>query len=386
MNRDEPMQLGTYGGAEVHRTGKMLIVRFNEPHRVISTSRVYGGMHDDLQCIFNHQSCEPAGHHRKELKAIVSDPLRYQTELCEQYGLPGLSASLGTAANMHYAAIETARFRNLAVTAICTGGVEGNAGRAGDPASVWEGEAGFEPLAASGDEPPGTINTMLLINRELAPGAMVRSIMTATEAKCTVLQELAVSSRYSDGLATGTGTDQIAVACSLGGGSPLTSAGKHSKLGELIGRAVSRAIGKTLALQNSLTPENQRSISGHIRRFGADRTGMTEGVARRLPEEAAELIRKNPLALDRDPLAVGAACALVHVRDKLAWGILPQSCMRELFVMHGALLASAVSRKSGEYAGYAARLEHEQAGMDNHVFLEFIYAACALGYREKWNN
>ena len=33
----------------------------------------------------------------------------------------------------------------------------------------------------------------------------VRAVMTATEAKTAALQELALSSRYSDGLATGTG-------------------------------------------------------------------------------------------------------------------------------------------------------------------------------------
>ena len=73
----------------------------------------------------------------------------------------------------------------------------------------------------------GTINTILCINKELTHGAMVRSVMMATEAKTAALQEL--NSCYSNGFATGTGTDQIAVACTLTEKSPLTSAGKHSK-------------------------------------------------------------------------------------------------------------------------------------------------------------
>lgn len=380
------MKLGTYGDAEVHRRGKVIAVRFSAPHRLISTSRVNGGLRDDLECVFNHQSCEPAGHVRKELKTIIADPERYQTELCKEYELPELTASLGTAANMQYAAIESCSFRDLSVTAICTGGVEGNAGRAGDPASVWEGDEGFEALAAPGTEPPGTINIMLLVNRELTPGAMVRTIMMATEAKSAVLQELAVSSRYSAGLATGTGTDQIAVASRLGASRPLTSAGKHSKLGELVARAVMAALRRTLALQNGLTPESRRSVCEHIRRFGAGREAVMEMVAARLSPDEGELFRKNFGGLDRDPLVVAAACALVHLFDKHTWGVLPDSCMGEIFVMQGALFAAAVSHRQERLFSFTAALETRQWGPEHETFLDFITTAWALGYADKWND
>lgn len=380
------MKIGTYGEAEVHRIEKMLVVRFLKPHLVISTCRVNGGLHDGLDCVFNHQSCEPAGHTRTDLKTIIARPDEYLLGLCRRYDLPENTASLGTAANMNYAAIETETFRGLDVTAICTGGVEGNAGRVGDPASVWEHDGGFEPLDRIGREPPGTINIILLINRELSSGALVRSIVTATEAKTAALQELAVSSRYSDCLATGTGTDQIAVACSLKGRKPLTSAGKHAKLGELIGRTVKKAVCKTLSLQNSLTPESQRSILAHVSRFGADRERMVDAISARLDDGIREVYRRNASGLDRDPVAVAAACALVHVRDKTVWGILPKSCMKENIVLHGALLAAAVAHRHDRFNTYAAKLSCEPCGIDNHEFLEFIFACCALGYGEKWND
>ena len=116
---------------------------------------------------------------------------------------------------MRYAAIKEARFRELTVVAVCTGGVESNAGRAGDPATVYEWNGAYEKVSGEELVLHGTINTLLFINQELTPGAMVRAVMTATEAKTAALQELAVSSRYSDGLATGTGTDQIGVAARL---------------------------------------------------------------------------------------------------------------------------------------------------------------------------
>jgi len=380
------MKLGVFGDAEVHRTGKMISVRFAVPHRVISTCRVNGGIRQDLQGIFNHQSCEPAAHVRRDLKIIISDPARYMQGLCERHGLPELVASLGTAANMQHAAIETCSFRDLSVTAICTGGVEGNAGRAGDPASVWEGEDGFEPLSPPGKEPPGTINIMLLVNRELSEGAMVRSIVTATEAKSAVLQELAVSSRYSEGLATGTGTDQIAVACRLGERPPLTSAGKHAKLGELVAHAVIGALRTTLSRQNSLTPASQCSIYEHIRRFGIGKQALMEMVAGQLSPADAEVFRNNFGGLDRDPMAVAAACSLVHLCDKHEWGVLPESCMGEIVLMHGALFASAVSHRHDRIGSYLAALESFSWEPGGKSLVAFITLAWALGYADKWND
>jgi len=380
------MKLGTYGDAEVHRNEKIVIVKFKKAHRVISTCRANGGLHDDVDCMFNHQSCEPTAHHRSSLKAVTQTPALYLEQLCQTHDLPERTISLGTAANMNYAVIESERFRDLEVVALATGGVETNAGRAGDPASVWEKNGSYEPLVTNGREPHGTINTMVLINQELSKGAMVRTVMTATEAKTAVLQELGVNSRYSDRLATGTGTDQIAVSCPLTGEAPLTSAGKHSKLGELIGKSVSRAIRKTLGLQNSLTPANQRSIKVHIERLGATKDTIQAGIARHLPESLSAVFAKNFEGLNRDPLAVAAVCSLVHVRDKIGWGILPESCMKEILTQQGAMLAASISQKINRTPDYYNQLSNEPLSLDNNSVLDFIYKSCAIGYEEKWTD
>ena len=207
------MLLGTYyNGVEIHREEKIVYGRFLVPHRVISTCQAAGGLRDDLAYLYNHQSSEPSGHNHPAHTVAVRDPRAYREMVCHRHHLPAdRCATLGTAANMRYAVIKEAGFRDLTVVAVCTGGVEGNAGRVGDPATVYEHDGVYERV--SGEEPVfhGTINTMLFINRELTPGAMVRTVMTATEAKTAALQELAVNSRYSNRLATGTGTDQIGV-------------------------------------------------------------------------------------------------------------------------------------------------------------------------------
>ena len=69
----------------------------------------------------------------------------------------------------------------------------------------------------------------------LTPAALARAVVTMTEGKSAALQRLAVPSRQSPDLATGTGTDQYCIAAPVGTGRALTSASPHVKLGELIG-------------------------------------------------------------------------------------------------------------------------------------------------------
>jgi adenosylcobinamide amidohydrolase len=338
--------------------------------------------------MYNHQSCEPAGHCHNLPKSTYRNPEQYRKALCDRHNLDAEHcATLGTAANMHNASIARESFRDLEVIAVCTGGVEGNAGRAGDPASVVETEQGFERLPPAEEIPgPGTINTMLFINTPLIPGALTRCVMTATEAKTALLQELAVNSRYSDKLATGTGTDQIAVASLESDVTPLTSAGKHSKLGELIGRTVYSAIKGTLSRQNSMHPAGQCSIKIHLERFGLKRTALIDTICSFLDQEEAELLRVNFKAFEHDPLTVAAVAALVHLRDKITWGVLPESCWGEIMAGYCAQVASAVSGDYSRLAHYRLLLVPMVCATDNRAFCRLICRALALGFSEKWHH
>ncbi len=380
------MLLGTfYEGVEIHREEKMVFARFLKPHRVISTCSAAGGLRDDLTCVYNHQSCEPVGHERPLHGLISRKPQAYREVISCRHGLPPEGcATLGTAANMRYATIKRASFREVEVVAVCTGGVETNAGRAGDPATVYEADGAFERVAAGETVAHGTINTLLFISRELTAGAMVRAVITATEGKTAALQELAVGSRYSDGLATGTGTDQIGIASRLGTGIPLTSSGKHSVLGELIGKTVHAAVCETLMLQNQLTPEGQRSVVVHLERFGTTGPALLEATAAHLEEAEAVLLRNNFSVIERDPLVVAAVAALVHVRDKVAWGILPQGCVPELWATYGAQVVAAVSGDYTHLEAYRKTLAALGSGLSNQDLVRLTAAALALGFHEKW--
>jgi adenosylcobinamide amidohydrolase len=376
-----------YNGVELHREDKIIYGRFLEPHLVLSTCRSSGGMQRDMKYVLNHQSCEPAGHHRR---LVTTGPDDYRRRICEKIDLPAEKCvTMGTAANMHHAAFVNLRFRDLEVVAVITGGVETNAGRAGDPASVMEGEKGYEKLDReinnNDDIPgPGTINIMLFISHALTEAALTRTIITATEAKSAALQELAVNSRYSDGLATGTGTDQIIVAAPDRDGFRLSWAGKHSKLGELIGRTVQAGVKETLAKQNSLTPMGQCSVKIHLERFGCDSRTIQAGISRSLPEEDHQILADNFTGIMRDPVTVAAVAAMVHIRDKFTWSILPYSCYREIMGNAAAAVACAMSGCYGAMARYRNELGNLLTSRDNTTFLDLCFRAMALGFHDKW--
>ena len=128
-----------YDGIEIHRENKMIYAKFLHPHRTISTCKVNGGVRVDLDALLNHQMCEPNRHFRKTLDLAITDPAEYLEFLRKRENLPSVRfACLGTATNVNHAVIEAARYRDIEVIAVTTGGVETNAVRAADPASYYE--------------------------------------------------------------------------------------------------------------------------------------------------------------------------------------------------------------------------------------------------------
>ena len=96
-------------------------------------------------------------------------------------------------------------------------------------------------LTGRADPAPGTINTVVVVDADPEPAAMVNLVMTVTEVKTAVLLDAGV--KASDGhAATGTGTDAIVIAASARGvrcrfGGPI------SELGWVVARAAREALG-----------------------------------------------------------------------------------------------------------------------------------------------
>src|SRR5690625_2426482 len=85
--------------------------------------------------------------------------------------------------------------------------------------------------------PIGTINIWIFVNGHMTDEAYIQAVMTATETKTKVLQELNVMDQYTGTIATGTSTDSILIA-STQQGEKLPYAGTATPLGRLIGKSV----------------------------------------------------------------------------------------------------------------------------------------------------
>ena len=358
------------------RSSRYLIAELIGEHMVLSTSTRNGGQQRSLRYIGNHQSCEGTAHAERHAFIHELGQEAYHDVVCRELGLPPDEVALmGTAANMNYAAIVTQEDHALEVTAVVTAGVQGNAACAGDPAAWREGERGWEKIG-------GTINTMLLINHPLTDAALARSVVTMTEAKTAALQRLAVSSLYSSDPATGTGTDQFAIAAPEAGRHRLTSASPHVKLGELIGCAVRDATLEALRWQNGLEPSYTRGIFAALGRFGLKESSFFEQIAPMLSPEDLELLRKNSKSVFFEPLVSASAYAFAGVLDRARYGALPAAATQEALRQQGASIAVSLSAKTHLWEQFRAQLAELHSGHEDPMHL--VLASLALGWSAKW--
>lgn len=276
------------GGDALRREGDALLLTFAGKRRVLSTSAACGGVREDLTAVFNYDLSRGKTARCEMLAPTQAGHMR---AVARMLGLEeGRVTGLCTAAQVANAAIVGEEWGGTTVTAIVTAGVDENACRAGDPAS-WQESEGALGL------PVGTINLLLHIGADLDAGALATALITATEAKCAALQELRLPSLYSSGLATGSGTDG-AVLVAIPGAHTLTDAGKHSKLGELVGRAVHAAVRRALFLQTGADARRLQNPERHLARW-------------RLPPQELAAFSDKPVE----------AALTAHLLDLEAWGV-----------------------------------------------------------------
>ncbi|SES70381.1 adenosylcobinamide hydrolase [Methanococcoides vulcani] len=310
----------TSNGERVYLQDTSIIVTFPAKRRTLTTSWINGGCQEDLKGIFNHK-VPTKGRTSHELEG-GSVP-EYLKIAASRLGLdPSRASGLLTAANMRNAVIKTQSFRGLEVTAVVTGGIEVNGGRAGDPASYYQEDERYEPVG-------GTINVILLIGANMPPYALTRVLMTATEAKTAALQQLMASSRYSNGVATGSGTDMIAVVVDSTSSMTLTDAGKHSKLGEMIGKCVLEGVQEAVGLQSELTPLTQRDMLVRLDRFGVDESNYWKVASAMDGDNKKARFLKDLREISCNPSLVGYVASVLHIIDEISWGLIPENAGRK---------------------------------------------------------
>jgi len=302
-------------GDVVYRYYKSIVIVFKDKRKVLSTSLQNGGYQEDLTAVFN-EDCNPGAGLACTLKAPTHE--EHLRIIADELGIdPNFSSGMSTAASMNNVAIQRESYEGLTVTAIVTGGIEVNGGRVGDPTTY------YQPIEKETLKKPGTINIMLVIDGDLPEGTMVRALVTCTEAKTAALQELMAGSNYSQGLATGSGTDSTIIITNPTSPLYFENAGKHAKVGELIGITVKKAVKEALKLETGLSPNDQHSVLRRLKRFGINEEGLWQcyirkGVIKRHKAQFSDYISQ----LNGNSLMITYTSLYVHLLDQLAWELL----------------------------------------------------------------
>lgn len=236
------MQRQLHCGGILRIDGHSLLCRFSSPRLALASSPYNGGF-CRVDGVFNHQlpffvereSDLPGGSQRAYLQREAMR-LGFATDAC---------SGLLTSARMDCHGYAASLRDGLWLECVATGGVGGNAARAGEPAQYRELADGYAAIG-------GTINLLLLTNAALPHGSMVKALLTATEAKSSLLQDLAVQSVNQQAIATGTGTDGVILLCDPGSTLSRSDCGTQSLFGSMLSGVVRRALSQALWLQEGM--------------------------------------------------------------------------------------------------------------------------------------
>jgi adenosylcobinamide amidohydrolase len=215
-----------------------LVVTFPRPRNVMSWAILNGGVRTRASHIINHH-VDP---HTPD-----PDPRRTLRQAASRIGIKGTFVGLLTGADVRRFSMARAVYNELQAYVISTAGC-GNLGTAGETANYVEGH--------SPRVPAGTINIIVALNYAFTHEAMLEAMSIVTEAKVRAIYELGLKSVATGESATGTGTDCIAVA--VGHDRRYIFCGKHTKWGELVGKASLESIRGALRPAN---PDGQKTMN-----------------------------------------------------------------------------------------------------------------------------
>lgn len=305
----------------VYRNKGNVVIKFGGKRKVLSTSPLNGGITTHLNSVINID-CLGGLYECEMIADTYEEELRIQVK--ENELNPDGTTALSTAAWTEFMAEKENSYQELSVRALVTAGIDSNGMRAGDIGSYYEKDGLYEML------PPGTINIILLINQNLTDAALCRALVVCTEAKAAAIEELQLGSCYSEGIATGSGTDGTVIAANMEGEITLTDASGHSKLGELIGKTVKEAVKEALLMQTAASPARQHQVLKRTERYGITVGSLWDYYCIRrewfqklaVHYENATQMEKTLLGCNTGSNLVVCISLYLHLMDQVRWGLI----------------------------------------------------------------
>ena len=204
-------------GLRVTIDERAVVVRAQHPLRALSSAVVRGGF-ADARAIVNLHVARDHG---------ADDPEAAIAAHARRLGLAPPCIGLLTAARTEHAVLAEADEEGFRVVVLATVGLSNRVAAGRAEARRWQAS---------------TINTIVLVDGDPEPAALVNAALTVTEVKTLVLVEAGVV----DGAghpASGTSTDAVVIAAT-GRGARARFGGPASELGATLARAAREALGR----------------------------------------------------------------------------------------------------------------------------------------------
>ena len=210
-------------GVRLERADRWTALVFDRPRPVLSSAPVGGG--DTLAQRVVNLCVGGAG-----AQAACDDPTATFAALAADQGWRGPLVGLMTGVAAHRAAVAGRADGADGWAVLASAGVS-NGHRAGHPAPPFDD--------------PGTINVIAVTDQGLTGAARAEALGLVAEAKAALLGDLGIRVPGGERVASGTGTDAVAIVA--GGGDPVAYTGHHTASGQNLAGTVRAAIGASLA-------------------------------------------------------------------------------------------------------------------------------------------
>lgn len=320
------------GSSYISYDERAVIIEFENPHLVLSSSFLNGGLRQDLSYCFNYSEIYGKSDERCEMRAPTNEG--HLCSIARELNLdPASATGLSTAAKMKYVQIKTEKHPDFSITAVVTAGIDVSGNRVGDPTYWHEREGVPVPHEA------GTINVIVLSDVSLTGGAITRALSVTAEAKTAALQEVLAPSAFSSGLATGSGTDGFIIAGRLKGKIEITNAGTHCKFGEYLGRLVKQTVIDALVAENGFRSYARGDLLKRTVRFGIDRDSLL-GTFKKVGSRYCgdpDLFSQGLALLINDEKIILMVTLYGHLIDLLDWELADAS---EVIIAAGQIISS----------------------------------------------
>ena len=250
-------------------------------------------------------------------KNFSKAPDRFIKAKLSEFNISQDAVCLMTAANMNSACVKTAHFGSSAISAICTAGLS-NPQCAGDPIPRNRNKT-LRVIS--------TINLIIVLEGHATDGCLANMIITASEAKASVMRDLDVRSKSTGKLATGTSTDSMVVVC-LDGKDKFDYSGTATELGHHLAMVVKESITESIAKQDGLL--KSRALVERLEERGILLDDLVSAAMKLITNgskmEEKELrfrVKKAIIEASSDPNVSSLVIAALDLEDQGKIGLIP---------------------------------------------------------------